>query len=207
MRLGWHQRRKSVHFEAYRQVAQEFAETFGLDAWRISADFERCGRINFGERSGLECVALNVEKMMRRLRERYAAHGIEREPYVFVKADSGTYGMGIMTARSGNDVTEMNKKTRNKMDVVKEGAQVTEVIIQEGVPTIEQVGDAFAEPVVYLVDHTPVGAFWRTNAERSDETNLNASGMQFMPMPGEVPPPMALIARLAMLAAAREEYE
>jgi glutamate--cysteine ligase len=205
--LGWHQRRKSVHFEAYRALAKEFAEAFGLEPWRLSAEFERCGRINFGERSGLECVALNVEKVLRRLREQYAAHGITREPYVFVKADSGTYGMGIMTARSGNDVTEMNKKTRNKMDVIKEGAHSTDVIIQEGVPTLERVGDAFAEPVVYLVDHTPVGAFWRVNAERGEENNLNAAGMQFLPLPGEVPPAMAIVARLAMLAAAREEYE
>ena len=207
MNLGWHQRRKSVHFEAYRGLARDFAAAFGLEAWRISAEFERCGRINFGERSGLECVALNIEKVLRRIREHYAAHQIEREPYVFVKADSGTYGMGIMTARSGNDVTEMNKKTRNKMDVIKEGAQVTDVIIQEGVPTLERVGEAFAEPVIYLVDHMPVGAFWRVNAERGEENNLNASGMVFMPMPGEVPPPMALIARLAMLAAAMEEYD
>lgn len=206
MRLGWHQRRKSVHFEAYQPVARAFAEAFGLEAWRISAGFERCGRINFGERSGLECVALNIEKLLRRLRETYAANGITREPYVFVKADSGTYGMGIMTARSGNDVTEMNKKTRNKMDVIKEGAQSTEVIIQEGIPTLERVGEAFAEPVIYLVDHTPVGAFWRVNAERGEENNLNAAGMQFMPMPGEVPAPMAIIARLALLAAAMEDY-
>jgi glutamate--cysteine ligase len=207
MTLGWHQRRKSVHFEAYRKVAREFAEAFSLEGWRMSAEFERCGRINFGERSGLECVALNVEKLLRRLREQYAAHAIAREPYVFVKADSGTYGMGIMTARSGADVTEMNKKTRNKMDVIKEGAHSTEVIIQEGIPTLERVGDAYAEPVVYLVDHMPVGAFWRVNAERGEENNLNAAGMQFFPMPGEIPPAMAMIARLAMLAAAMEEYE
>lgn len=205
--LGWYHRRKSVHFDAYGKVVRAFCEAFGLEAWRITTEFERCGRINFGERSGLECVALNVEKVMRRLREQYALHGITREPYVFIKADSGTYGMGIMTARTGDDVMQMNKKTRNKMDVIKEGAHSTEVIIQEGVPTQDRVAEAFAEPVVYLVDHRPVGAVWRVNAERSDETNLNASGMHFSALSGEIPAPLALIGRLAMLAAAMEEYD
>ncbi|MBY0355347.1 MAG: glutamate--cysteine ligase [Rickettsiales bacterium] len=205
--LGWHRRRKSEHFASYQRISRQFADAFGVDAWRISAEFEQCGRINFAERNGLECVALNVEKLLHRLREHYAAHGITRDPYVFIKADSGTYGMGIMTVRSGDDVMQMNKKTRNKMDVIKEGAHSTDVIIQEGIPTLDEVDGAFAEPVIYLVDHQAVGAVWRVNAERSDENNLNATGMRFSALAGDIPIPMALIARLAMLAAAAEDYE
>jgi len=51
---------------------------------------------------------------------------------VIVKADAGTYGMGIMTVKSPDEVRDLNRKTRNKMAVVKDGLQVSEVIIQEG---------------------------------------------------------------------------
>ena len=45
---------------------------------------------------------------------------------MIVKADAGTYGMGIMTARSPDDVRGLNRKQRNKMSVVKEGLEVTD---------------------------------------------------------------------------------
>ena len=63
-----------------------------------------------------------------------------------VKADAGTYGMGIMTGRDASEVTDLNRKQRNKMAVVKEGLEVSSVIIQEGVPTFESIHDAIAEP-------------------------------------------------------------
>jgi hypothetical protein len=74
-------------------------------------------------------------------------------------------------------VTNLNRKQRNKMAVVKEGQQVTEVIIQEGVPTYERINDAVAEPVVYMIDRYVVGGFYRVNAERGIDENLNAPGM------------------------------
>ena len=78
-----------------------------------------------------------------------------------VKADNGTYGMGIMTVRDVKDLEQLNRKTRNKMDVIKDGQQVSEVIIQEGVITHEQINAAVAEPVVYMMDRYVVGGFYR----------------------------------------------
>ena len=46
------------------------------------------------------------------------------KPFVIVKADAGTYGMGIMTVRDASEVTGLNRKQRNKMAVVKEGLEV-----------------------------------------------------------------------------------
>ena len=45
-------------------------------------------------------------------------------------------------------VIGLNRKQRNKMAVIKEGQEVSEVIVQEGVYTFEQVNEAVAEPVV-----------------------------------------------------------
>ena len=66
-----------------------------------------------------------------------STNGVTDTPYVVVKADAGTYGMGVMTVRDADEVRGLNRKQRNKMAVVKEGLPVTEVIIQEGVPTRE----------------------------------------------------------------------
>lgn len=216
---GWHRRRKSIHFDAYDKLAREFAAAFDIDPWLISAEFHKCGRVDFGERQGLECVAMGVEKVLHKIRSHYANYGITHEPYVYVKSDSGTYGMGIMTVRSGEEMLEINKKIRNKMNVIKEGVQSTEVIIQEGVPTVDVIANAPAEPMLYLVDGHAVGGAYRVNDQRDAENNLNASGMRFVGMCDEsehahehqpLPPcqfgALGLIAELASLAAQREEY-
>ena len=218
--MGWYRRRKSVHFTAYRALINDFCATFDLDPWLLAAEFYQCGFVDFKERTGLDCVAQGIEKVLAEVRKKYAQYGITDKPYVFIKADSGTYGMGIMTVESPDDIFEMNKKERNKMQVIKEGAQVSEVIIQEGIPTLDRVQDKPAEPMIYLVDGIPVGGMFRFNGQRDAYGNLNAAGMEFTGMCDETEPltdpwkkiiachfrSYGIIAAIAALAAAREEY-
>ena len=221
LHAGWHTRRKSTHFAAYSQVAQQFSELIGIDPWLIDPYFETCGRINFQERQGEDCLATKVGELLEKIRARYRENDIKDDPFVIVKADAGTYGMGIMTAKSADDVRELNRKQRNKMAVIKEGQEVSEVIIQEGVYTFESINEAVAEPVVYMVDHYVVGGFYRVHTGRGKDENLNSPGMHFVPLSFETgcslpeysarpdAPPnrfytYGVIARLALLAASLE---
>jgi len=214
---GWHRRRKSIHFDAYDKLAREFADSFQIDPWLIASESHKCGQVNFGDKQGLDCVAMGVEKVLHKVRAHYAQYGITDEPYVYVKSDAGTYGMGIMTVKSGDEMLELNKKLRNKMNVIKEGVQSTEVVIQEGIPTIDNIDGAPAEPMLYMVDGHAVGGAYRVNKERDGQGNLNATGMEFVGMCDESEDGKAkmrdchfgalgLIAELASLAAPREEY-
>lgn len=182
LQAGWAVRRKSNHFAAYDVVAAEFAQLIDVDPWLLNPAFGRCGEVDFHERAGEECLASNIDFVLGKMREKYLEHGIEDTPYVVVKADAGTYGMGVMTVKDATEVRGLNRKQRNKMSVVKEGLQVSEVIIQEGVPTIELVENAVAEPVVYMIDRYVVGGFYRVHTERGRDENLNAPGMHFVPL-------------------------
>ncbi len=182
LHAGWAVRRKSNHFTAFDEVAAEFAQLLKIDPWMINPYFARCGEVNFHERVGEECLASNVDTLLGRIRAKYREYGIDEKPFVIVKADAGTYGMGIMTVRDAADVRELNRKQRNKMAVVKEGLEVSEVIIQEGVPTYERVQDAVAEPVVYMVDRYVVGGFYRVHEGRGIDENLNSPGAQYVPL-------------------------
>ena len=218
---GWTNRRKTLHFHAYDRVAEEFSRLIGIDPWLINPAFSQCGKINFSAKEGEECLAANVEAVLNEVQAKYDQYGIAEKPFVIVKADAGTYGMGVLTARSPDDVRGLNRKERNKMAVVKEGLEVNEVIIQEGVYTFERVNDAVAEPVVYMIDQFVVGGFYRVNTDRGIDENLNSRGMSFVPLAFETDchtpdcaglpdaPPnrfytYGVVARLAMLAAARE---
>ena len=222
LQAGWAVRRKSNHFAAYDQIAEEFAQLVDIDPWFINPYFGRCGEINFHERSGEDCLATNVDFVLSRMREKYLEYNITDTPYVVVKADAGTYGMGVMTVRDASEVRGLNRKQRNKMAVVKEGMEVTEVIIQEGVPTREEVDGAAAEPVVYMIDRYVIGGFYRVHTARGRDENLNAPGMHFVPLAfsescnlpdcaaqaGDSAPnrfyAYGVIARLALLASAVE---
>ena len=182
LHAGWATRRKSNHFAAYEQVATEFGQMLGIDPWRINPYFSVCRSINFHERQGEECLAANVDAVLGMIRDKYREYGIDETPFVIVKADAGTYGMGVMTVKDASEVTGLNRKQRNKMSVVKEGMEVSEVIIQEGVHTQERVNDGVAEPVVYMIDRYVVGGFYRVNAARGVDENLNAPGMSFEPL-------------------------
>jgi len=218
---GWHVRRKSQHFAAYRRVVRDFAALLDLDPWLLDPEFAVCGEIDFQERAGIECLAANVDKLLYHIRTKYQEYGIDATPFVVVKADAGTYGMGIMTVKDAAEVRDLNRRQRNKMAVVKEGKPVSEVIIQEGVPTFETVDAGVAEPVVYMIDRYVVGGFYRIHETRGIDENLNAPGMHFKPLAFETgcslpdtaqgpdAPPnrfyaYGVVARLALLAAAHE---
>ena len=179
---GWATRRKSSFFTAYDSVAKEFSNLIGIDPWLINPYFGSCGKINFSEKKGEDCVAKNVDKILLQIREKYKKYDVKEEPFVIVKADAGTYGMGIMTVKSGEEVRRLNRKQRNKMSVVKEGQPVTKVLVQEGVYTFESINTAVAEPVIYMIDRYVVGGFYRVHTGRGNDENLNAPGMHFVPL-------------------------
>ncbi len=221
---GWATRRKSHHFHVYDRIAEGFAKLVGIDPWTINPAFSQCGKVNFQEKEGEDCLAANVEFVLSEIREKYAHYGIKDDPFVIVKADAGTYGMGIMTVKSVDEVRNLNRKTRNKMATIKDSQPVHEVIIQEGIYTFENVAGAVAEPVIYMMDQFVVGGFYRVHTERGIDENLNAPGAKFVPLafetdchspdcggqPGDPPNRFytyGVIARLAMLAAAVEVEE
>ncbi len=183
LHAGWSVRRKSQHFAAYSKVVASFAERLQIDPWVLDPFFATCSQVDFHAREGESCLADNVSNMLARIRTKYKELGITQTPFVVVKADAGTYGMGVMTVKDASEVVNLNRKQRNKMAVVKEGLQVSDVLIQEGVHTLEEVDGAVAEPVVYMVDRYVVGGFYRVHAERGPDENLNAPGMKFAPLP------------------------
>lgn len=221
--MGWRDRRKSDHFAHYHTITEEFSQLIDIDPWLIDPIFRKCGQIDFNEREDEDCLVKNVTRVLEDVQKKYDEYHIDQPPYVIVKADAGTYGMGVMSVHHPDEVRELNRKQRQKMSRGKEGHIITEVIVQEGVYTFETWGSkqAVAEPVVYMIDHFIIGGFYRVHTGRGVNENLNAPGMHFEPLsfasscsdPDPRKSPDAnpnrfyaygVIARLAHLAAARE---
>ena len=222
LHAGWSVRRKSRHFQSYEEVAKRFGKLLGIDPWLINPLFGRSEGIDFANGVGMEGLAEQVDVRLAKVRRKYKEYGIKEKPFAIVKADNGTYGMGVMTVRDAKELAELPRKSRNKMGMIKDGQTVHDVIIQEGVLTQERMNNAVAEPVVYMMDRYVVGGFYRMHPERDVDENLNAPGAGFVPLafqhstqlpqigarPGASMPNRfymyGVVARVAMLAASYE---
>ena len=222
LHAGWALRRKNNHFSAYDDVVKKFAKMVDIDPWLLNPYFAKCDDVDVDETSGEDPLANAVDALLAKIKKKYKQYGIKEKPFVIIKANAGTYGMGIMTVRSSAEVRNLSKQQRDNMSVVKGGLDINEMIVQEGVYTFEQINESVAEPVVYMIDRYVVGGFYRVHEDKGADENLKAPGMHFVPLafahqhavpdmrakPGTAAPNRfylyGVVARLALLAASLE---
>jgi len=223
LHAGWALRRKSNHLKALDEVAKKFGKLIDIDPWMVNPLHARVGDVDLEHDQGTEALADAVSSLLSKIKKKYKEYGMkEQKPFVIVKPDAGTYGMGVTTIKDASEVRDLTLKQRARMSVIKDGVAVTDLVVQEGVPTFENIDDAVAEPVVYMIDRYVVGGFYRVHAERGVDQNLNAPGSQFVPLafaqqhavpdlkakPGTAAPNRfyvyGVVARLGLLAASLE---
>lgn len=203
---GWHSRQKFQYFKIYQELAFEFCGEFKIDPWLISAFTENCNRVDFNDDSSLKAIAVKVDQILSLVKKKYQEYEIKTQPYVFIKAGNGTYGMGIITVTSGEEMLNLNKKKRSKMKKVKEGIEVSSVIIQEGIPTIDIFKCSPAEPLIYYIGNTPACYLYRCNSRKDTYSSLNATDCEFCDISQEnkTLPLWNIVSKLAVLALAVE---
>lgn len=177
--MGWHTRRKSDFFTHYNALAAELARDANLDPWCLQVDTRLVTDVDFDTNQGMDKIAAAVDDLVASISVEYKKRDINEKPFVFVKSNAGTYGMGIMKIESGAELLSLNRRERNKMAVVKNQLQVREVIVQEGIPTRFQIDGVIAEPAIYLFGRELMGGFLRKNPTRGRGDNLNSKGMVF----------------------------
>jgi len=182
LHAGWPIRRKSTHFACYDDVAKKFARLTGIDPWMINPYFAHVKGVDFEAHEGEAPLADAIDGVLKKIARKYREYGITEKPYVVVKPDAGTYGMGVMTVHDASEMAALTKRERAKMSTMKEGLEVHDMLVQEGVYTFERIDDEVAEPVVYMIDRYVVGGFYRTHGKRERDENLNAPGMHFVPL-------------------------
>lgn len=223
--IGWTRRLKSDHFKYYSDVCTNFSKLLKIDSWLIEPEFRNCGEINFKTKQGEDCLIYHAEKLFNIIAEKYKMYDIKEKPYIIIKADAGTYGMGVISVNSIDQIKNLNRKQRNKMSSTKGTVKPDSVILQEGVFSFEEIKNtnSVAEPVIYSFSNFLIGGFYRAHDNKANNENLNSPGMIFHPIPLNdicISPDISLpvdsqinkyyvygvIARLAILAAAKEIF-
>lgn len=210
--MGWFRRRKSHHYEMLKPYVDEMASLLSIDPWHLMPDWFVSQNKCLTEEACKIKLAEEIDDFLDGLREKYATLGIDRQPTVVMKNDSGTYGLGIMMLTAGEQILNLSNRKANKLRYAKGGAEVENFLIQEGIPTAlaTETGETL-EPVVYLVDGEAASWFYRINAKKSDMDNLNSPSARFENYEDAENPHIreahgwhALVAELSMLAMGAE---
>lgn len=179
LQLGWYQRRKDHYFSIYNELSQTFAEKIGIDPWLLQIATQRFSHFDVDAPDSLTSLAAEVDTMLAQIQSEYRKRGIEQRPFVFIKNNSGTYGLGVTRVYDGKEILGWTYKTRKKMKATKGGGGVSELIIQEGVPSALRFQDEVAEPTIYMIGCQLAGGFLRSHSEKDPTESLNSPGAVF----------------------------
>ena len=181
--MGWNNREKQSFFDQYNKVVEDFSKFLDLDSIHLTVETETFKGFKIDDKESLQSLKRKAEHMNNKLVGQYKAKGFDGEPYLFVKNNHGTYGLGVMEVQNPEDILNWNYKSRKKMKAAKGGNSVESVIIQEGIPTTLMAQDSSpAEAVIYLLGCGLAGGFLRTNQRKDSYDSLNAPGAIFQRM-------------------------
>lgn len=192
--LGWYRRRKSTHHEIVDALLAKIERRIPeFDPWYFTMRSRTIANVDFDSDQGLELIAHEGLAIMEQLKKDYADRGIVETPRIFIKNDAGTYGMGVLSVKNPEDIRQGGRWLRNKMKKGKDSVAISQVIIQEAIPsaliyeatpgTPESM--VVGEPVLYLVNGIPVGGFCRIHEKLGADArweNLNQPGSLLRPL-------------------------
>jgi glutamate--cysteine ligase len=216
--MGWFQRRKSSHFRHAQPFIDKAANILDIDPWLLGTHWfvseDKCLEKDVCK---IE-LAAQVDRCLEFLSGKYAEHGVEGEPVLFVKNDSGTYGLGIIEIHSGDELLNLSKRKVNRLTYGKGGRDAVDFLLQEGVPTALKLADSVIEPCFYGAGGHGCSAFYRANDKKGVNSNLNTPSTRFISpeeiarggghdIIGSADTWHALTAELAMLAMGAELAE
>jgi len=182
IQAGWHSRLKSHHFKYTNNLMSEFSDVTGLDPWLFSCLYKFLDNVDINNDSDRKKMADAASDLCKRIESKYKEHSIKEKPYVVIKSDSGTYGMGVLPIEDPKEIIDLNRKDKNKLHKGKGSRVISRYLLQEGVPTIYNIDQQVSEVVIYQIANKLVGGFYRSHSGKTNRENLNARGMEFKKM-------------------------
>ena len=180
---GWHARLKSKHFYHANALMKEFAYIVGIDPWQFSCLYEVVNDVDVNIEADQKRLYQAAVKLFEDIKSKYSEHNVDSKPFIFIKADSGTYGMGVVPIEDPEQILELNRKKRNDLLRGKDAQTITHFLLQEGVPTIHRIEENPCEVCLYQIDNNFVGGFYRYHTNKGSRENLNSpGGMTFQKM-------------------------
>ncbi len=183
MNAGWHSRHKSEHFSHTNKLMKEFSKIVNLDPWLFTCLYRVADEINVDLEGDRQRLFLLAQELFDEIKTKYIQHSISDKPYIFLKSDAGTYGLGVVAIEEPGDILKLNSRKRNDLSRGKAATETHRFILQEGVPTIHRIEENPSEVCVYQIDNNFIGGFYRYHTAKNTRESLNSpGGMAFQKM-------------------------
>ena len=180
LKMGWFNRKKHHFFKEYNLLAGEFADLLKIDPWHLTVKTELFSPFDMDSKENFSHLKQRASFMLEFLQAEHKRKNKEDEPYLFLKNNSGTYGLGVMDIYEMENLEQWSYKARKKMKATKGQTKISEIIIQEGIPTALHDPDRQStEPVVYMIGNQVAGGFLRSHKKKDHKANLNSPGAVF----------------------------
>ena len=178
--MGWLSRKKHYFFKEYNLLTKEFADLLKIDPWHFKIETQLFAPFDMQSQDNLLQLKSSSHDMLKSLRDNYQNFSISEKPYLFLKNNSGTYGLGIINIHSAEELNRWSYKARKKLKAAKGETKIKELIIQEGIPTaLFSQDNKSAEPVIYMIGSQVAGGFLRSHKTKDHKMNLNSPGVVF----------------------------
>ena len=178
--MGWYNRRKSDHYRILETLVDEVSEILNLDPWILMPMWfvseDKCLELD----ACINKLSKDVDQMIGKIKLKYEQYGIDSEPVVFIKNDRGTYGLGIISINSGNEIRNLSKRMIKRLTYGKGGTSAENFLIQEGIPTNLKTELSVIEPVGYTIGGVESHWFFRSNSKKNKFDNLNSPSSIFL---------------------------
>lgn len=207
--MGWNNRKKSEHFKVYDALAKEVAQSVGFDPWLINAEFTTAQCFDFTNQGELTKLADAASDIFKKVKVKYKEYKISQAPGIFLKSESGTYGLGVEKVSDPSDLLNPNRTFRKKILYNKSKISNVDFLLQEAVPTVITHNGKTAECTIYTTFGRPFGGFYRIHGEKNTMDNLNSKGAEFAPLEVEIakkPSMLTFAAKLSTIAVSMESF-
>ncbi len=181
-KAGWHSRMKSQHFEYTHKLISELAEILEIDPWLLTCLHSSEQNIDINNEIDRNRLMKTASKLLKQIEKKYYQYNISERPYILIKSDSGTYGMGVVAVEQPTEILKLNRRNRNKLYKGKNSKPIRNFLLQEGIPTIYNIEQQASEVCIYQIDNNLIGGFYRLHSMKGNRDNLNSQGMTFKKM-------------------------
>ncbi len=183
MHAGWHARLKSEHFKFTNKLIQELASIVGIDPWLMSCLYRSTDEIDIQQDTDRQKLYTIAADLFTEITKKHEEYDIKTKPYIILKADAGTYGLGVIPIEDPAEILKLNSRKRNDLSRGKGNTTTSRFILQEGVPTIHRLEGNPSEVCIYQIDNNFIGGFYRYHTSKNERESLNSpGGMSFQKM-------------------------
>lgn len=177
-----HYSKKSNTLNILNNLMKDFSVVAEVDPWLITSQYHIEHHVNFEEKSGIEKVAHSAQQILAQLEQKYKEYNVAAIPSIQITNNSGAFGMGMISIKSIQELSDLYYKKKAKKVQAKSQAIINDVLIEETVPVRPLLKKFIGEAVIYLIGNEVAGGYVKVYTDRTTPNIVSSRNELFQPL-------------------------